>query len=231
MTQMGLPVLGRAEDAADSFAAVRLIRIGSAFPHRILAEATKGWFLSAIRDQKEGNKLVYYDEHGLDQQRAYQIVCLMVGSDDEKFKDLATETKLPKERQERCSEDYSSASQSWDLLLKPHLRAQDQPRTDIVVVYGDAKGDLAGAAEAARSIRFLETVAENIADVFAWPHPLLWKCRAAVFRTHGGLFPTTSLRCVTSWRLILQNSIAFTAMGRSMAASEELNDLPPSSAL
>ena len=62
----------------------------------MLAEATKGWFLSARRDQKTGGKVVYYDEHGLDQQRAYQIVCLMVGSDKDKFKDLARETKLPR---------------------------------------------------------------------------------------------------------------------------------------
>jgi Putative metallopeptidase len=48
-----------------------------------------------------GDKVAYYDEHWLNQQRAYQIVCLMVGSDDEKFKDLAKETKLPEERQPR----------------------------------------------------------------------------------------------------------------------------------
>src|SRR5260370_18840235 len=90
MTQMKLPVLGRAEDAADSFATLRLIRISSAFSRRVLAEATKGWFLSARRDQETGDKVGYYDEHGLYQQRAYQIVGLLVGSDKSKFKDLAS---------------------------------------------------------------------------------------------------------------------------------------------
>ena len=33
-------------------------------------------------------------------QRAYQIVCFMVGSDPEKYKELADETKLPEDRQE-----------------------------------------------------------------------------------------------------------------------------------
>ena len=142
MTQMKLPVLGRAEDAADSFATLRLIRIGSAFSRRVLAEATKGWFLSARRDQETGDKVVYYDEHGLDQQRAYQIVCLMVGSDKNKFKDLASETKLPEDRQDSCAEDYSGASYAWDLLLKSHLRSADQPKTKIDVVYGEAKAGL-----------------------------------------------------------------------------------------
>jgi Putative metallopeptidase len=169
MTQMKLPVLGRAEDAADSFATLRLIRIGSGFSRRVLAEATKGWFLSARRDQETGDKVVYYDEHGLDQQRAYQIVCLMVGSDRDKFKDLASDTKLPEDRQDSCAGDYSDASYAWDLLLKPHLRSPDQPKTEIDVVYGEAKAGLGPAARAARSILFLETVAQNLADTFVWP--------------------------------------------------------------
>ena len=37
----------------------------------------------------------YYGRHGLNEQRAYQIVCLMVGSDPVRFKALADETKLP----------------------------------------------------------------------------------------------------------------------------------------
>src|SRR6516225_11845896 len=39
-------------------------------------------------------------------QRAFQIVCYMVGADATRFKDLAAETKLPQDRQQSCSEDY-----------------------------------------------------------------------------------------------------------------------------
>jgi Putative metallopeptidase len=118
ITQMGLPVLGRMEDAADSFAALRLIRAGSDFSRRVLTDAAEGWFMADRRDRKTGDKVAYYDEHGLNQQRAYQIVCLMVGFDDEKFKDLAKETKLPEERRDTCAGDYSNAAYSWDLVLK-----------------------------------------------------------------------------------------------------------------
>jgi Putative metallopeptidase len=169
MTQLGLPVLGRAEDAADSFATLRMIKIGSEFSSRVLAEAARGWFLAARRDQKSGEPVVYYDEHGLDQQRAYQIVCLMVGSDKDKYKDLARETRLPPERQESCARDYGDASYSWGLLLQSHLRAPDQPRTPIEVAYGESKGKFEHAAAAARSVQLLEAVAENLSDTFAWP--------------------------------------------------------------
>jgi Putative metallopeptidase len=181
ITQMGLPVLGRAEDAADSFASLRMIRLGSDFSHRVLADAAEGWFLSNRRDRQTGDIINYYDEHGIDLQRAYQIVCLMVGSDKDQFKDLASETKLPEARQDSCAGDYSNASYSWDLLLKPHLRAPDQPKARIDVVYGEAKGRLELSAQAARSSRLLETVAEHVADEFVWPAPFTLEMRTCGF--------------------------------------------------
>ena len=99
VTEMGL-VLGREEDAADAFATLALIRMGSQFSHGVLTQAAKGWFLSAEQDERQGHRLAFYDEHGLDRQRAYQIVCLMVGSDPEKFGDLADLVKMPDDRQE-----------------------------------------------------------------------------------------------------------------------------------
>ena len=172
ITQLRLPALGRTEDAADSFATLRLIRIGDDFSHRVLTEAAKGWFLADRRDQKTGVKVAYYDEHGLNQQRAYQIVCLMVGSDDEKFNDLAKETKLPAERRDSCAGDYSNAAYSWDSVLKPHRRSPDQLKTEIDMLYGPAEGRTAIAQQVARDIRLLQMVAEHVVSDFVWPMPL-----------------------------------------------------------
>ena len=171
ISDMKLPVLGKQEDAADSYAVTRLISIGTVFTHRVLVEAAKGWFLSDRRNRKEGETITYYDEHGLDKQRAYQIVCLMVGSDAQKFKDLADETKLPADRQQTCALDYGDASYAWDLVLKPHLRTPDQPKTNIDVTYGESKGKLEIAGQAMRSMEFLETVAQPTSERLAWPAP------------------------------------------------------------
>jgi Putative metallopeptidase len=193
ITQMGLPVLGRQEDAADSFAATGLIRIGSGFTHRVLAEAAKGWFLADRRDRETNDPVAYYDEHGLNQQRAYQIVCLMVGSDQEKFKDLATETKLPKARQESCAGDFSNTAYAWDALLKPHLRAPEQPKTKIDVAYGDAKGRLDVVAKAMRSIGLLEAVAEHTAEAFVWPNPFKLEMQTCGYPNARWDFPSRTL--------------------------------------
>ncbi len=123
ISEMHLPTLGREEDAADTFAALRLLQIGTDFSRRSLADAAKGWFLNDRRDQQTGEKPPFYDEHNLSQQRAYQIVCLMVGSDPVKFKGLADETKMPETRQKTCKRDYTKALAAWDLVLEPYRRA------------------------------------------------------------------------------------------------------------
>jgi hypothetical protein len=191
--QMKLPVLGKAEDAADAFAATRLIKMGDDFSHRVLVEAAKGWFLSVRRDKKEGTEVNYYDAHGLDQQRAFQIVCFMVGADSVQFKDLANETKLPQDRQRSCAADYTGAANSWDSLLKPHLRAPDQPRTEIDVVYGEGKGRAEIAAQASRSILLLETVARHSGDKLAWPAPFTLEMESCGFPNASWDPPTSKL--------------------------------------
>jgi Putative metallopeptidase len=75
ITQMGLPVLGKIEDKADTFATLVLLRMGSDFSHSMLADAAEGWFLADRRDQKTGDEVAFYDEHGLNQQRAPIISC------------------------------------------------------------------------------------------------------------------------------------------------------------
>ena len=175
IAEMHLPVLGREEDAADTFAALRLLMIGTSFSQHELAEAAKGWFLNDRRDQETGEKPLYYDEHNLSQQRAYQILCLMVGSDPDKFRGLADKMKMPESRQKTCKRDFAKASQGWNSVLQPWLREPGDPVTKIDVVYGDGKGMFDELANISRSLRFLETVAANSSARYKWPHPLTLK--------------------------------------------------------
>ena len=176
--EMKLPVLGREEDEADAFATLRMLRIGTGFSQHVLTDAAKNWFLSARRDQETGAQPVYYGEHTMSQERAYQVVCLMVGSDPSKFKSLADEAQMPPERQESCRKDYGKVSRSWEAVLDPHRRAPDQPQTTIYVVYSDASEDLAVFAQSFRALRMLETVAQRSAADFAWPTPFTLEMRS-----------------------------------------------------
>lgn len=170
--ELGLPVLGREEDAANSFATLAMINIGTEFSDRVLIQAARGWFLMDRRDRKEGDKLAFYDEHGLDQQRAYEIVCLMVGWKEDRFKELADFVHMPQERQDSCGGDYSNAEYSWNAELKPFRRAPDQPKSKIDVNYGEAKGKLEVYARSLRAIGYLDTIASYAAELIVWPRPI-----------------------------------------------------------
>jgi lipoprotein-anchoring transpeptidase ErfK/SrfK len=162
MSEYRLPVFGRQEDAADGFAVLTLLKVGSPMSLRVLVEAARGWFLSDRRDQRNGEKLLFYDEHGLDQQRAYQIVCLMVGSDPVRFAGLAKDVKLPEERRQSCQNDYANLSSSWDAVMQAHRRDPAQPKLNIEVIYGDGKREFDVYAQGFRSIQLLETLKEYI---------------------------------------------------------------------
>jgi hypothetical protein len=171
--EMELPVLGKEEDAADTFAVLTMLKMGTSMSHRVLVEASKAWFLTDRRDKREGTQPDAWDAHGMDEQRAYYIVCLMVGSNKEQFKDLADMTNLPEERRETCHlYDYPVASFSWQKALQPHFRGGEQPRQQIEVTYSPGKDDLAVHEQLFRSVRILEMVADHAAEAYAWPHPL-----------------------------------------------------------
>jgi Putative metallopeptidase len=177
-SEMHFPVLGREEDEADTFAAITMLKIGTSFSQRVLANASQGWFLSERRDQQTGAKPLYYDEHDLNPQRAYWIVCLMVGSDPAKFKKLADDAKMPESRQQSCKGNYAKASRSWDMVLAPYRRTPDQPETKINVRYGDAEGAFGIFARAFRAMRMLETVAERSASGYVWSAPFTLEMRS-----------------------------------------------------
>lgn len=179
ISEMDLPVLGREEDAADEFAVLTALQHGEKdFSDRVLVEAAEGWFMDARRTKKDGDPPTYYDEHGLSEQRGYQMVCLMVGSDPARFKELADETKLPDDRRQTCVWDYDTASRSWDKVLAPHRRAPDQPKQKIEVIYQEGKGTLDVYAQMFRALRFLETIAELASERFAWRDPIVMEMRS-----------------------------------------------------
>ena len=171
ISEFGLPVLGREEDAADALASIVAIKMANSFADRVVVNAARGWFLSDQRDRREGVPTAFYDEHGIDVQRAYNIVCLLVGGQPDKFAGLAKEVKLPEERQGTCRDDFNNAQYSWDLVLKPYMRKPEDPKINIEVKYGPP-GEYAALAEHGRKLMILESVAEWLSEDFAWKKPI-----------------------------------------------------------
>ena len=167
-----LPTLGRAEDAADSFATIALLDAGSEFSINVLVQAARGLFLSDRRDRKQGEELDFSDAHGLDKQRAFQIICLMVGSDQEQFKELAAWVRMPRDRQRSCARDYEDAKYAWHSLLESHRRADGQPTATIEIAYEAGQGNLERYARSFQSVALLEALSDYASSRYALRRPI-----------------------------------------------------------
>jgi len=170
IADLGLPVLGREEDAADAFATVAILEMKTEFTHRVLVNAAKSWMIIDRRSRETGEPVVFYDAHGLDLQRAYNIICLMVGSDPDAFDDLASEVNLPEDRRGTCQGDYSNASWSWNKALAPYLVAPGQAQVKYPFAYGKAEGSLDIFEQAFRAAGMLERVTAH-AGKYNWHKP------------------------------------------------------------
>jgi hypothetical protein len=194
-----IPVIGREEDAADALSTIVALKMGNSFADRVVINAARGWFLSDRRDKKEGVPAAFYDEHGLDLQRAYNIVCLMVGAQPDKFMGLAHEVKLPEERQKTCRFDFSNAEWSWEEVLKPHMRKPEDPKTTIAVNYAPTK-QYTTLSELGQKLHILESVAEWLSDDFVWKTPItleMQECGSA-----GARWLSTQKKVVVCYELI-----------------------------
>jgi hypothetical protein len=170
--QFHLPTLGRAEDAADSFATIALVDAGSEFSINVLVQAARGLFLSDRRDRKQREELDFSDAHGLDRQRAYQIICLMVGSDQEQFKELADWVRMPRDRQRTCANDYEDAKYAWHSLLQSHRHTDGQLSATIEVAYEAGQGNLERYARSFESAALLEALSDYVSNRYALPRPI-----------------------------------------------------------
>lgn len=188
---LDLPVLGREEDAADTFATLSLLHIGTEFTRGVLVDTARGLTLVAERRDKSGRQPDnFYDEHGLDQQRAYQIICLMVGSDPNLFRQVAERAKLSQERQETCQQMFEQAQDSWARLLQPHMRTASsgkpsflerllrlpsrvtQRAARIDINYSSSPPELASYRQVLMSVGLLEAVRDFGSENFALPRSL-----------------------------------------------------------
>lgn len=159
--QLETPILGREEDAADNLATWTLLNKHSAAADQALADAAHGWILSGAAYDSGGDESDYAAAHSLDKQRAYQIVCLMVGMDETAFRPIANEYRMDRERQDTCHWDYDMVNRGVVGLLGARGAKKGQG-TDVVVTYHDAGGQLREAAAAFRSSGVFDQVADEL---------------------------------------------------------------------
>lgn len=112
-----IPVTGREEDAVDQLSAWMLIEaddVGS-----VLGAAATYYNDDEVGDEDFGN------EHSLDKQRYFNLVCWAYGSDPENSQELLDVWELPEDRAAQCVDEYAQLNRSWSRLLQDHLRDEE----------------------------------------------------------------------------------------------------------
>lgn len=112
-----LPITGNEEDAADRASSyINLEELGESGVRAIMAAADA--FAIESKDRTPNDSSLA-DEHLLQEQRFYNSLCMIYGSNTSKYEYILTEGYLPKERAVRCPSEYERTVQSWSELLKP----------------------------------------------------------------------------------------------------------------
>ncbi len=111
-----LPITGNEEDAADRCSTfINLTELGEDGVNAVLAAA------DAFAIESKGNapdRRNLADEHLLQEQRFYNSLCLIYGSNTKKYAYILNDNYLPKERAARCPSEYERTVDSWSDLLE-----------------------------------------------------------------------------------------------------------------
>lgn len=162
-----LPVLGKEEDAVDSFATINMIaEEDDPALETMIIDVVDAWFQAGLYAN------LTYGQHSIDEQRGYSVVCLLVGHDPEGYKSVADDAEMPEDRQANCKWDFQKAEESWNAVLGDNMLREDEaPTAEVNVVYGDA-GNFEAAGALLQSSDILETIAHQMETTFRLSAPI-----------------------------------------------------------
>jgi Putative metallopeptidase len=120
---LDVPIFGHEEDAADNFATYIMLQFGEGQAHRLIGGAAWAW-RAYLGDYKRNPVIptrlsAFASDHGLPQERFYNLICLAFGADPAGFADL--ESYLPPTRSPRCRLEYQTLVRAFDKEITPHI--------------------------------------------------------------------------------------------------------------
>lgn len=122
-----IPITGKEEDASDQIAILLILSKGGEGEQGLKTAAE--WFMQQHEKYKD-QPLPFWDEHSLDAQRFYNILCMLYGSNPEKYQHLIENKILPQNRADMCIEDLDKIHRSWNRLLEPNVRKGSVEETE-----------------------------------------------------------------------------------------------------
>lgn len=123
---LNLPSTGREEDAVDQLSTFVLLALKGEEGEKMAISGAISWGIQYERLAKSGKtagelNMLWADEHSMDGQRFYNILCWIFGHNPQKWQKMINDP-LPEQRAVRCPMEYSKLASAWLTLLKPYLK-------------------------------------------------------------------------------------------------------------
>jgi hypothetical protein len=121
-----LPSTGREEDAVDQLSTFVLVALKGEEGERMAISGALSWGIQYERLAKSGKTaaeldMLWADEHSMDGQRFYNILCWVFGHNPNKYMAMVN-NPLPEARAQRCPLEYNRLATAWLSLLRPYLK-------------------------------------------------------------------------------------------------------------
>ncbi len=111
---MELPIFGQEEDAAD---VLSVFLIDAFYEEEAAVQLAYDTAFGFLGEAEQSEDIAFWDVHGPDLQRYYNLVCLFYGANPDEREDVAQELGLPEERAEYCPDEFDQALHSWGGVL------------------------------------------------------------------------------------------------------------------
>ncbi|MDD4990181.1 MAG: DUF4344 domain-containing metallopeptidase [Candidatus Pacebacteria bacterium] len=112
---------GKEEDVVDQLSTIVLVNSGEDGARAAITGANLFYITSS---QIDAGSYPFWDEHSLNQQRYYNILCWVYGSNPQKYNDFVGVYGLPEERAVRCQREYEKMSEFWDVAIDPYVKEE-----------------------------------------------------------------------------------------------------------
>ena len=117
---LGVPILGREEDAADYVSSYIYLNMGEQEAKRLIMGTVYN-YMREVEDTDPPSMEEFADEHSTPEQRTFNLLCIAYGANPELFKDVVKVGGLPAERIAICEEEYELLEYAYETLIGPHI--------------------------------------------------------------------------------------------------------------
>lgn len=171
VSEFELPVEGSEEDEVDALANVVMVsETNSEYLDRMIEAVADDWFIQGEYDESQGPS---EDGHSVPADRAYAVVCILVGSDPEYFGEVAENAGLEPAEQQECQGTYEDAHTRWDQALAEHyLGENEEPSIEIPIEYGEPAEGQEMIAEFVQASGLIEDIVEQMRWTIRFPNPI-----------------------------------------------------------